>query len=407
MKRPSAVVWQDFRDRVTKLGGRVVEPTWLGINTPHRVICKIGHEVTPTPARLERGGGLCRACAGKDPNTAWRAFQQRIAELGGQVIESEWLGCQTPHRVICKAGHETTPRPNDVQQGGGGCRTCAGNDSATTERAFRKRVAELGGRVVEPGWLGSKEPHRIICVQGHEGRPRPNDVLTGHGLCVTCAGKDPTVSERAFHEGIVRLGGQVTEPAWLGARQIHRIICGNGHATTAHPVTVARGGEICPFCAGRAPGQAWDAFLNRVAELGGQVIEPEWLGNAIGHRVICREGHACTPRPADIGQGQGLCRFCAGKSWDAFYVVTNDSLGRVKFGITSGDVRRRLGDHRRNGYGTTIRAVSGIEDAAKLESSILTALRLAGIVPVQGREYFDIAVLPDILSVADGWSTRG
>jgi hypothetical protein len=87
------------------------------------------------------------------------------------------------------------------------------------------------------------------------------------------------------------------------------------------------------------------------------------------------------------------------------YVVAHSSDPRVKFGITSGDPGGRLGVHRRNGYTSVIRVVTGLPGtlAPETETAILSALRDAGERPVRGREYFDISCLPLILDVADGW----
>lgn len=375
------------------------------MNKPHRV-CRFGHEVTPSPSSLSQGRGLCRACAGKDPAMAWQAFQKRVAELGGQVLEPEWLGCMTPHRLICKAGHESTSKPNTVQQGRGLCSTCAGNDTHAAERAFRERIAQLGGQIIEPEWLGSKNPHRVIDAQGHLCHPRPADVLRGHGPCLTCAGKDPAVTERAFRASIAAIGGQVIEPTWLGARKMHRIVCAQGHEGTVHPVTLVRGGEACATCAGRAPGQPWQAFKDRVAELGGTVIEPRWLGNGVPHRVICQAGHECTPRPGSVAVGQGICRFCAHNEWDIFYVVVNDAAQRVKFGITTHNPRQRLKEHRRHGYTRAIRIMTDVPDAASLEHVVQSALLDAGFKPVWGREYYEISAMAVILDIADNWPCR-
>lgn len=86
-----------------------------------------------------------------------------------------------------------------------------------------------------------------------------------------------------------------------------------------------------------------------------------------------------------------------------FYVVTNAQQARVKFGITSGSTRQRLAAHRRSGYETVVRAITAFTDAPKLESSILATLRLAGLAPVHGREYYDISALGVILDIADHW----
>lgn len=162
---------------------------------------------------------------------------------------------------------------------------------------------------------------------------------------------------------------------------------------------------MCRICAGNDSANAWRRFRESVIGLGGQVLEPGWLGATSPHRVTCREGHETTVHPGSLRSGQGLCRFCAGKTWDAFYVVTNDRQSRVKFGITSGSTRRRLATHRRSGYETVVRAITAFTDAPKLESSVLATLRLAEIKPVHGREFYDISALGVILDIVDHWPT--
>lgn len=46
---------------------------------------------------------------------AWLNFRRRIAELGGTVLEQAWLGGRTPHRVRCAAGHISSPTPANVK----------------------------------------------------------------------------------------------------------------------------------------------------------------------------------------------------------------------------------------------------------------------------------------------------
>jgi hypothetical protein len=145
-------------------------------------------------------------------------------------------------------------------------------------------------------------------------------------------------------------------------------------------------------------------FLARVAELGGQVLEMEWLGARTPHRVRCAAGHICWPRPNDLQQGGGMCRTCCNKVWDVAYVVVAPELGRVKFGVTSNDKRQRLAVHRRAGYVEVVRVVRGLPDAHALERHVLNTLREAGIPAVQGREHFDIDVLALVLDVVDGWA---
>lgn len=331
-----------FRDRLNELGAILLEPTWLGSRTPHRVRCAQGHDCTPRPAKVQSGEGICRTCARKDPKVAETVFRARLVELGAILLETAWLGTDNPHRVRCIQGHDCTPRPANVRRGQGICRTCAGQDPTAAEAAFRARVTELGGTVLEPTWLGIKKPHRARCIQGHDCTPYPSVVQKGQGICRTCAGQDPKVAEAAFRA--------------------------------------------------------------RVVELGGTTVEPIWLGSGKKHRVRCREGHESSPIPDNVQQGGGICATCAGQIWDVLYVVTDETAEVVKVGITSGDPRPRLARHRSDhGLDQVVRLLTGLPDgvAQELERNVLAALRDVDERPTRGKEYFPGRALALMLDLID------
>lgn len=326
---------------MAELGATVTEPTWLGLNTAHRAVCKQGHDCSPMPSSIRLGRGPCQTCAGNDTRAAERAFRARLEAAGATLLEPRWLGSHKPHRVRCAFGHEVAPWPLSLAQGQGLCRACVGLDPKAAEAAFRARLAELGATLLEPGWLGKDTPHRVKCARGHTSSPRPGDVRVGHGVCRTCVGQDPAVAEAAFRA--------------------------------------------------------------RLAELGATLLEPEWKGSGSPHRVRCQAGHECSPTPDNVRQGNGICRSCAGKAWDAFYVVQDGVRDVVKVGVTSGDPRPRLECHERDGLDEVLRLHTGLpgEVALHLERSILAALRDARETPVRGREYFAGRVLPVVLDLVD------
>ena len=344
VNKQSLQAWAEFRRLVGEQAGTVLEQEWLGVNAPHRCLCAAGHECNPYPSNVRRGIGICRTCAGQNPAVAEAEFRRRVGEQGGTVLEPRWLGSGKPHRCLCAAGHECSPRPGGVQQGGGICRICVRQDPATAEAEFRRRVAEQGGTVLELEWLGKDTPHRCLCAVGHECRPRPGGVQGGKGICLTCARHDPAT--------------------------------------------------------------AWAEFRRSVAEEhGGTVLEPAWLGNDKPHRCLCAAGHECSPRPTSVQQGKGICRICAYKVWDVFYVLTSPGLYRVKFGITSNDERERFRVHHRDGFDTRnpLRLFTGFPAARDLEIAVKTTLELAGERPVKGIEYYDISTLALVLDVADNY----
>lgn len=394
--------WAAFLERAAATGYRVVEPAWLGSKMRHQVICPGGHGLALRPAGLGRYENLCAKCYHANRSSAAETlFRSRVAELGGQVTEPGWRGVNQPHRVICKDGHECAPYPSSLRDGQGICRTCAGNDPAVAEAEFRSRVAVLGGIVTEPNWLGSNTAHRVTCPEGHAVRPYPSSVRTGGGLCRVCTGRDSDSAWQAFCGRVTALGGVVLEPKWLGSGTPHRVICRDGHTARPRPGNIQSGEGICRACAGTDPAGAEAAFRARVEKLGGRVVEPKWLGNRRRHRVICPEGHPCAPWPGNLGKGYRLCDRCD-RARDLFYVVGNPEAGRVKLGITWGEGKRRLGEHRQDGYVQVIRSRRATE-AEELEGAVLATLRLAGIRPVRGREHFDLTALAVILDVVDHW----
>lgn len=403
--RDSQAAEAAFRARVAELGGVVVEPLWLGNNTPHKVRCAAGHDCSPHPSSVKQGRGICRICVGLDSGTAERAFRDRVESLGGTVLEADWLGSKVPHLVRCANGHEGKARPADVQKGRGLCRTCGGNDPKVAERAFRNHVAELGGVVLEPKWLGANAPHRVRCAAGHESTPRPGNVRDRGRICRTCANRDPLLAEREFRARVDQLGGNLLESSWLGVNTPHRVICARGHECYPRPGHLRSGRGICRSCAGKDPVQAERDFHERLARFGGTLLETKWLGSTTPHRVLCVAGHLCKPRPSAVQQGQGICRGCASKEWDVFYVVKNADEGLIKFGITSGNPRPRLQDHSRDGYRSVVRILTKLPDgfARSIEQAAIVALRRVGERPAKGREYYNARATGLVLDVADNY----
>jgi hypothetical protein len=394
-----------FLSRLEKLNATPLYERWLGSGHPHAIRCGEGHECRPRPSDVLQGHGICITCTGKDPRTAEAAFRRRLAELGAVPLYETWLGTNRPHHVRCAVGHDCYSRPAHVRDGGGVCQVCAGHDTVAAEAAFRERLTELGAEPLYETWLGGHVPHHARCRAGHDCYPRPTNAQRW-GICKACLGRDPQTLEAAFRFRLAELGADLLESEWLGALRKHRIRCGAGHDGYVKPNQVQQGYGICKTCAGHDPVAAAAAFRARLAELGATLLEPEWLGSDRPHQVRCSEGHLCRPAPGNVSQGNGICRVCRGCVWDAFYVVA--SAEAVKFGITSGDPRPRLGRHAAQGFMKVVRLATGLPGtiAHDTERAVISALAMAGEVPVQGREYFNSSCLALVLDIADSWLAK-
>jgi hypothetical protein len=282
--------------------------------------------------------------------------------------------------------------------------------SHAAEARFRAWVAQLGGTPLYEKWLGKNKGHHVRCANGHDRWPIPGNIQRGFGLCSTCTrvAKAARRAEPAFLSRLAELGATPLYERWLGVRRKHHVRCANGHDCYPEAQNVLNGNGICLTCVGRDSAAAEAAFRKRLAELGATPLFDEWLGNHFPHRLRCAAGHDTTALPAGVQQGEGPCRKCRGKLWDVFYVVKHEEQRRVKFGVTSGDARPRLADHRVAGYRTVVRLLTDLPDgtAPDAERAVKVALAMAGEKPVRGTEYFDASCLGLILDVADSWLAR-
>lgn len=118
-------------------------------------------------------------------------------------------------------------------------------------------------------------------------------------------------------------------------------------AAAARRPRADRRAGICRTCAGRDPVVAEAAFRARLAQLGATLLEP--YKNALySHQVRCAAGRLCTPRPNSV-----------------------------------------------HGYEEVLRLMIGLPGivAPEMESAARAALALAGVIPLQGREHYDISAL--------------
>jgi hypothetical protein len=279
-------------------------------------------------------------------------FRARLADLGAELLGS-WQDNRTPVWVRDAAGHDCAPRPLNVLAGEGICFRCRPRGrSLAAEAQFRARLADLGAVMLGP-YQDNRTPVWVRDAAGHLVAPRPKNILDGQGPCGRC------------RPGGRALGDSVS----LDAR--------------------AR-------------------FLARLEQLGAVLLEPVWLGVNAPHRLICAAGHVGAPQPNHVLDGRGICRWCAGKVWDVFYVVADQLGGRIKFGITSGDPRARLAVHRSAGYRERVLVLEGLPGtvAPEIEAAAIAALTLAGIKPLRGREHYGAEALAVVLDIADNYPRR-
>ena len=118
-------------------------------------------------------------------------------------------------------------------------------------------------------------------------------------------------AEAAFWARITTLGARRAP----GARYVNTttavpLICAAGHECAPRPADVGQGGGICRRCSKRDL-RAEEQFWTRVAELGGRPQPGAVYVN--GKKPVplwCSANHECRPKPTSLQMGQGICRKC-------------------------------------------------------------------------------------------------
>ncbi|MFH7599954.1 hypothetical protein WDV06_33375 [Streptomyces racemochromogenes] len=128
--------------------------------------------------------------------------------------------------------------------------------SLRAEAAFRLRLAEAGAQLLEAAWLGNSVPHAVRCAAGHLVAPRPANLQQGQGICRVCARRCPQAAEAAFRDRLAAVGAVLVEPEWKGVHVPHRILCAAGHASRRRPSAVRRSEWVCRSCPRSRPGRS-------------------------------------------------------------------------------------------------------------------------------------------------------
>ena len=338
--RAEALFWQ----RVADLGGRAAaDAAWVSVRVKVPLICAEGHATAAYPNAVNRGGGICRVCAGLDPVVAEAKFWARVTEVGARPAPgARYVNVSTPVSLICRRGHPCSPMPASLAKAGP-CRTCVGIDPVAAEQKFWEHVAAAGARPV-PGasYRNGDTPVPLICAEGHPCRPRPA-ALKRQGPCWVCSGHEPASAEARFWDRVTAAGGRP------------------------------------------APGATYNGAMNTV-------------------ELLCGQGHRVLTRPSLLQQGHRLCRECS-TPFDRVYLLTHRDVDAVKVGIAAVDSRVR--EHRSNGYELVCqwRGLDH-RDAVATEKEVLKYWRDTGWGPVRaapGDGWTETARLPPSRPPSASW----
>lgn len=246
----------------------------------------------------------------------WKELCHMLDIKGWKIISTKYVDSKTNMTVICPKGHIRERVPSSIRnpRNKNGCGVCSGRCPKEAERKFRENAKRLGVTVIG-NYTYANVPVHCLCINKHEWLVAPSSLEVAEGTCRKCQHNVSKEAEREFVEAVKEQGGRVVGTYVRGTDAVD-CICINNHACSPRPTNIQQGQGICNKCADRCVIQAEAKFLKRASELGLTVV-----GKYIKARgyvsCICDKGHNCKVRPDSIDRSYP-CRTCSKERIESF-----------------------------------------------------------------------------------------
>lgn len=323
-----------LREIARRHGGRCLAEQYVRGTESMEFECRRKHRWQAYPQRIFRGNWcpVCRKAGAEerawvphtsvpmpdrtDPAACLHALRAVARERGGRCVSRSLRDQQDRFEFVCARGHQWRSRVAMVLRNGTWCRRCAAMNPEG-DAALRKLVADRGGQLLSPSYLGTGVSHDFACEHGHRWSACPNNIKRG-SWCPTCAleRRGPSARRETKILGVVQAlaverGGRCLETVRPSPGTRWRFRCAVGHRWQASAQAIFRG-EWCPRCGPGKPDLL--AGLRAFARArGGECLDTVTPSRRTGPRMRCSNGHEWLASFSALYQGS-WCPRCAGRS---------------------------------------------------------------------------------------------
>lgn len=185
----------DGLDRLIELadrhGGRCLATEYLGMNTPYEWECARGHRWSVQAENISQGS-WCAKCWAKSNGLRKRLvdgmerLREKAAALGGECLDTSYIGLKKKYRVRCGRGHEWETKGAHLLEGRW-CKRCVVDQLRTPIEVFKNAARERGGLCLSTESHGVKVRLQWQCAKGHIWETSPESILTNGSWCPSCA----------------------------------------------------------------------------------------------------------------------------------------------------------------------------------------------------------------------------
>lgn len=171
---------------------------------------------------------------------------------GGRLISRRYLGREKLYNWECGNGHRFKVQYASLlynKRKGSWCPECRRSNSPRrlSLEDIKKRVEELGGKLLSKRYINSNHKLEFMCEKGHTWKALPLGVLKGRTWCSTCAG-NKKLDINVMHEMAKERDGEFLSTEYRNARTRYWWKCKYGHKWQATAGSIRNQGTWCYWC---------------------------------------------------------------------------------------------------------------------------------------------------------------
>lgn len=276
---------------------------YIGGKKSMMVRCPNGHEWSGYPKKVALQLNNCKQCWDIRKLKPAERISEIIVAQSGTII-SPYIKSDVKMRIKCRSGHAFDIAPDYIMSGSW-CNLCAKNNVDVAREKFYSIIEDKGGKAIGE-YFDSTQKVEIKCKDGHKFLMAPSCVNQGK-WCPVCAGNSPEMGRLRFYQNVKDRGGIVLSE-YVNNDTPVMIQCDKGHIVSKIPYALTRG-SWCRKCANLCPQQSKERFSTKVAEQGGQLIDP-YVDRLDRLRILCDKGHIFWGMPKTVIKGK-WCPKCA------------------------------------------------------------------------------------------------
>lgn len=169
-----------IKEFIEKEGYELITDEYVDIKQKLETICPNGH-IYYTSFKNFKSGRRCPECR----KTSYENVKHKCDENNYKLItkKDEYVNARTPVTVMCKHGHVSNKRYDNLTQG---CKKCQDNDKKNNYNMVKEFIENNGYVLLDNSYVNNTTFMTVVCSNGHKYKTTFSNFKSG-ARCKNCA----------------------------------------------------------------------------------------------------------------------------------------------------------------------------------------------------------------------------